>query len=112
MRFFDQLTVNALLSRLQIAYQHSPHPIAWRNVAGAYKQFRKIKDRKIETLLTCEGWDAVCQLASHLESEAARNLLSNGGPGVEYMHLLEIGEQAAKWRHEAFEREFKRINPN
>lgn len=110
MKFFDQLTVSALLSRLKIAGQHCPHPIAWMNVSAAYKKFRKIRERQIQGMLNSEEWNQVGRLSSMMAMEALSGTdMKAIQAGFE---LTEITEFAGKWRDEAFKRELGRSTSN
>jgi hypothetical protein len=67
MGLFDQLKVNGFVTHLELAVRHFDCPsIAWNHVGKALTAMRKIKARRIETLLTCQGWKYVIHLSTQL----------------------------------------------
>jgi hypothetical protein len=101
MGLFDQLKVNGFMTHLELAVKHSDCPsISWNHVRSALTAMRKIQAKRIETLLTSQGWKYVVHLSTQLGMFAAATHADNALQDIQW-----ITDQAIKWRDEAYARE-------
>jgi len=98
----DQVTVSTFVSHLEFAANQcmATQQVAWKHVSTAHEGMSKIRRKRIQTILTNEGWRYVIHLSTTIGMVAA---LEKVEPA--FSQLQEITDQAVVWRDEAFARE-------